>query len=149
MKTRWGDVGERGVDRSQARPEKVAEWKKRYLQIRPSVSSDEEAYRKIAREDPHRNWDPRTVRSHVQSSLPLGPAKAVRALADVVSYLEARRPLREVLAEQERRAPIAEVAAHLGEAVKQIIQDNPDPVQGLRAFANLLSGGFPLDDRWL
>ena len=149
MKTRWGDVGERGVDRSRAGPEKVSVWKKRYIQVRPSTSSDEEAYRIIANEDPDRNWDPRTVRSHVQSSLPLGPAKAVRALSNVVSYLEARHPLQEVLAEQERRAPIAEVAAYLGEAVKQIVQDNPDPVQGLRAFANLLAGGFPLDDRRL
>lgn len=147
MKTHWGDVGERGVDRSRAPREKVEKWKQRYLQVRPSVSSDLEAYTMIASEDPDRVWDPRTVRSHIQKSLPLGSANAVKALADAVSYLEARRPLREVLAEQEKRAPIAEVAAHLGEAVKQIIQDNPDPVQGLRAFANLLSGGFALDDR--
>ena len=149
MKTRWGDPGERGVDRSRARPEKVAEWKRRYVEVRPTVSSDEEAYSRIASEDPHREWDPRTVRSYVQRSLPLGPAEAVRALADLVSYLEARRPLREVLEEQERRAPIVEVAAHLGKAVKRIIEDNPNPDQGLRAFANLLSGGFPLDDRRL
>ena len=149
MKTRWGDVGERGVDRSRGQRDKEAAWKKRYLEVRPSVPSDEEAYRRIASEDPGRNWDPRTVRSHVQNCLPLGPANALRALADVVFYLETRHPLREVIAEQERRAPIAEVAAHLGKAVGKIIQDNPRPDQGLRAFANLLSGGFPLDDRRL
>lgn len=147
METRWGDVGGRGVDRSRARPEKVAKWKKRYLEIRPRVSSDEEAYNLIASEDPDREWDPRTVRSHVQKSLPLRPARAVRALADVVSQLEARRPFLEVLAEQERQAPIAEVAPYLGEAVRRIIKENPDPAQGLRVFANLLAGGFPLDDR--
>lgn len=149
MKTRWGDVGEGGIDRRRARAEEVAKWKKMYIQVRPSVTSDEEAYRRIAGKDPNRKWDPRTVRSHVQNCLPLGPANALRALADVVFYLETRHPLREVIAEQERRAPIAEVAAHLGKAVGKIIQDNPRPDQGLRAFANLLSGGFPLDGRRL
>lgn len=147
MRTRWGNTGERGVDRRQAPRKKVEEWKRRYVQLRPSVSSDAEAYSIIAGEDPHREWDPRTVKSHLQKSLPLGFVSTIRILADVVSDLEARRPLREVLAEQERQAPIAEVAPRLGEAVRQFIRENPDPAQGLRVLANLLSGGFPLDDR--
>jgi hypothetical protein len=149
MVTHWGDDGERGVVRSRAPREKVEEWKRRYLQLRPSVSSDAEAYSIIASEDPHREWDLRTVKSHVQKSLPLGLVSTIRTLADVVSDLEARRPLWQVLAEQERQAPIAEVAPRLGEVVRQFIRENPDPAQGLRALANLLSGGFPLDDRRL
>ncbi len=54
MVTHWGDDGERGVVRSRAPREKVEEWKRRYLQLRPSVSSDAEAYSIIASEDPHR-----------------------------------------------------------------------------------------------
>jgi hypothetical protein len=138
-----------GVVRSPTPREKVVEWQRKYLQIRPEEFSNTAAFKRIAEEDQttDRHWDPRTVGNHLKRQLPLGPANTLNSLADFVSFMEARLPLQRLVADCEEKAPIAEVGKQLSNMVQKIISENPRPDQGLRAFANLLAGGFPLDDR--
>ncbi len=124
---------DKGVKRSRPSREKVLEWKKKYVEIRPKELSNTATFRRIANEDPtpDRFWDFRTVRNNLKDQLPSGPVITLNSLAEFASFMENQLPLQQLLATCEEIAPLAEVGKLLSELVQNTILKNPQPDQGL------------------
>lgn len=124
--------------------EEIKTWLELWPDVRKKVVSNEEAYKALSTMG-IKDRDPRTVKAHIESMLPLMKMGAISAAVDLINYCESRMPVRDFIRQIRESLPIEELAPKLASLAEEFIKDAPPPDQVVQALGSILSGGFPFD----